>query len=159
LLKRIQAEKAKLVAEGKIKKDKPLPEIGEDEKPFELPVGWKWSRLGNLFEVQDSIRIPVNKTERASRKGPYPYYGANGQVGYIDDFLFEGERVLIAEDGGFFDDPIRGVAYRVDGKFWVNNHAHVVRPLGNTAAMYWVAFLLIRNANTLLMLHTGQDDA
>lgn len=60
LLKRIQAEKARLVAEGKIKKDKPLPEIGEDEKPFELPVGWEWSRLGVISEklTDDSHKPP-----------------------------------------------------------------------------------------------------
>ena len=75
LLKKIAKEKARLVKEGKIKKQKPLPEIGEDEKPYELPQGWAWSRLGRILDVQDSIRVPINNAERQSRIGPYPYYG------------------------------------------------------------------------------------
>lgn len=141
LLERIAKEKARLVKEGKIKKQKPLAEIANEERPYVLPSGWDWERLGNLFDIQDSRRIPVNSSERASRDGPYPYYGANGQVGFIDDYLFEGERVLVAEDGGFFGDPIRGVAYVVDGKFWVNNHAHVLACLCKTNAKYWVSYL------------------
>jgi type I restriction enzyme, S subunit len=140
LLKKIAKEKARLVKEGKIKKQKPLPEIGEDEKPYELPQGWAWSRLGRILDVQDSIRVPINNAERQSRIGPYPYYGANGQVGVIDDFLFEGERILLAEDGGFFSDPIRGVSYIVNGKFWVNNHAHVMECLCGTAASFWTSY-------------------
>jgi type I restriction enzyme S subunit len=69
----------------------------------------------------------VNYTERAVRTGPYPYYGANGQVGTIDEYIFDEELVLVAEDGGFFLDPLRPIAYRVSGKCWVNNHAHVLR--------------------------------
>jgi type I restriction enzyme S subunit len=72
----------------------------------------------------------LNATERANRQGPYPYYGANGLVGHIDDFRFDGEYVLLAEDGGYFGDPGRGVAYEASGQFWVNNHAHILAPLG-----------------------------
>ncbi|MBU4257726.1 restriction endonuclease subunit S [Patescibacteria group bacterium] len=140
LLKRIKAEKEKLITKGKIKKQKPLPEIAEEETPFEIPNGWVWARLGNIFDIQDYLRIPVNIAEREQREGPYPYYGANGQVGVIDDYIFEGERVLLAEDGGFFSDPIRGVAYIVNGRFWVNNHAHVLECLGGTCAKFWVSF-------------------
>ncbi len=60
--------------------------------------------------------------------GPYPYYGANGQQGSVDDYIFDEPLVLIAEDGGHFGEPQRGVAYRIEGKTWVNNHAHVLRP-------------------------------
>lgn len=141
LLETIATTRARLMDEGVIKKQKPLPEITDEDRPYTLPSGWEWERLGNLFDIQDSRRIPVNSAERASREGPYPYYGANGQVGSIDDYLFEGERILIAEDGGFFDDPIRGVAYVVDGQFWVNNHAHVLECLCETNAKYWVAYL------------------
>jgi type I restriction enzyme S subunit len=140
LLERIATTKARLIEERATKNQQPLPEIEEDNRPFTLPSGWEWERLGNLFDIQDSRRIPVNSAERASRDGPYPYYGANGQVGSIDDYLFEGERILVAEDGGFFDDPIRGVAYVVNGRFWVNNHAHVLECLCETSAQYWVAY-------------------
>lgn len=82
-------------------------------------------RLGEVVEFLDNMRRPVTESERKS--GPYPYYGANGQQGSIDDYLFDEPLVLLAEDGGHFDDPSRGIAYRISGKTWVNNHAHVLR--------------------------------
>jgi type I restriction enzyme S subunit len=68
--------------------------------------------------------------------GDYPYYGANGQVGTVGDYLFDGEYVLLAEDGGHFDQSERGVAYQVNGRFWVNNHAHILSTLGDMPASY-----------------------
>ena len=94
----------------------------------ELPRGWVRTTLGEVVDVLDARRIPVNADERAKRAGPYPYCGANGQVGTIDDYLFDGDFALLAEDGGNFDRPERGVAYRMTGRFWVNNHAHILGP-------------------------------
>jgi type I restriction enzyme S subunit len=82
--------------------------------------------LAEVAEFLDSRRKPVKESER--KPGPYPYYGANGQQGSIDGYLFDEPLILLAEDGGFFDQPDRGIAYRVSGKTWVNNHAHVIRP-------------------------------
>jgi type I restriction enzyme S subunit len=93
-----------------------------------LPVGWVNVPLRDVVDVHDARRVPVNADERAKRVGSYPYYGANGQAGTIDDFLFDGDFALLAEDGGNFDEPSRGVAYRVTGRFWVNNHAHILAP-------------------------------
>ncbi len=93
----------------------------------DLPTGWSRARLEDIVEVLDSRRKPVNAKERSLRPGSYPYYGANCQAGTIDDFIFEGPHTLLAEDGGNFDEPSKGVAYNVDGKFWVNNHAHVLQ--------------------------------
>jgi len=86
-------------------------------------------RLGDVVEFLDSMRRPVTESDR--RAGPYPYYGANGQQGTIDDFIFDEPLVLLAEDGGHFGTPNRGIAYRISGKTWVNNHAHVLRPKAN----------------------------
>jgi type I restriction enzyme S subunit len=83
-------------------------------------------RLGEVVEFLDSQRRPVTESDR--RAGPYPYYGANGQQGTVDDFIFDEPLVLLAEDGGHFGEPDRGIAYRIAGKTWVNNHAHVLRP-------------------------------
>ncbi len=83
-------------------------------------------RLGEVVEFLDSQRRPVTESDR--RAGTYPYYGANGQQGTIDDFIFDEPLVLLAEDGGHFGEPERGIAYRISGKTWVNNHAHVLRP-------------------------------
>jgi type I restriction enzyme S subunit len=82
--------------------------------------------LGEVVEFLDSKRRPVKEADR--KPGPFPYYGANGQQGTIDAYIFDEPLVLLAEDGGFFDAPERGIAYRISGRTWVNNHAHVLRP-------------------------------
>jgi type I restriction enzyme S subunit len=74
------------------------------------------------------MRVPVKEVDRKNRQGPYPYYGANGQVDWIDGFLFDEPLVLLAEDGGFFGSREHPIAYKIEGKSWVNNHAHVLRP-------------------------------
>lgn len=83
-------------------------------------------QLGEVVEFLDSMRRPVTESDRCA--GEYPYYGANGLQGTIDDFIFDEPLVLLAEDGGHFGTADRGIAYRVSGKTWVNNHAHVLRP-------------------------------
>lgn len=93
-----------------------------------VPKGWQCSTIHQTCEVLDSKRIPLNSQERALRKGNYAYYGANGVQGYIDDYIFEGEHVLLAEDGGYFDEwDSRPISYLVTGRFWVNNHAHILK--------------------------------
>jgi restriction endonuclease S subunit len=82
--------------------------------------------LGEVAEFLDNMRRPIKESDR--KPGPYPYYGANGQQGTIDGFLFDEPLILLAEDGGFFDAPERGIAYRISGKSWVNNHAHIIKP-------------------------------
>ena len=83
-------------------------------------------KLESVVEFLDHKRRPITESDR--KPGPYPYYGANGPQGWIDDYIFDEPLILLAEDGGHFDSPNRGVAYRVSGKTWVNNHAHVLRP-------------------------------
>lgn len=83
-------------------------------------------KLGDVADFLDSRRKPVKECDRVI--GPYPYYGANGLQGWINDFLFDEDLILLAEDGGHFDNPDRGVAYKITGKTWVNNHAHVIKP-------------------------------
>ena len=92
----------------------------------ELPEGWRTLPLDEVASVEDGRRAPLNSEQRATRRGTYPYYGANGQVDSIDDYRYEGDHVLVAEDGGYYDDPSRAVAYLASGRFWVNNHAHVL---------------------------------
>lgn len=92
------------------------------------PKNWKKSTVAECCDILDSMRIPVNSDDRQNRKGDIPYYGANGQQGWIDDYIFDEELVLIAEDGGNFDEySTRPIAYRIQGKSWVNNHAHILR--------------------------------
>ena len=90
------------------------------------PMGWEMTTIGEITTCLDRMRKPVKEADRVS--GDVPYYGANGQQGWINEALFNEPLVLVAEDGGHFDVPDRGVAYRIDGPSWVNNHAHVLRP-------------------------------
>ncbi len=104
----------------------------------ELPPGWDSSTIGEWCENLDSKRIPINSDERKARLSGksddqlYPYFGATGQVGRIDGYLFDGEHVLIGEDGAPFLEPFRDKAYMVSGRFWVNNHAHILKPTAHS---------------------------
>ncbi len=95
----------------------------------QLAKTWPTKKLGEVVEFLDNERVPVKESERLP--GPYPYYGANGQQGTIDDYIFDEPLILLAEDGGHFEDPAKLIAYRICGKTWVNNHAHVLRPLNS----------------------------
>ena len=103
----------------------------------ELPSNWTRTLLGNACAILDSKRIPVNSKERHARTSGkpkrelFPYYGATGQVDVIDGYLFEGEHILLGEDGAPFLVPFRDKAYVVDGRFWVNNHAHILKAHGS----------------------------
>lgn len=94
---------------------------------------WNYVPFEDAVEIWDIKRKPINNAERASRINGksnnelYPYYGATGQVGFIDDYLTDGEYVLLGEDGAPFLNPIAQKAYIVTGKTWVNNHAHVLK--------------------------------
>lgn len=82
--------------------------------------------LEDCCDVLDSMRVPITAKDR--KKGPYPYYGANGVQDYVADYIFDDELVLLAEDGGNFGSEEKPIAYKVSGKCWVNNHAHVLKP-------------------------------
>jgi type I restriction enzyme S subunit len=88
---------------------------------------WGVRKLPEVVEVLDRMRKPINSTEREERKGNIPYYGANGQTGWIDEFIFNEELVLLGEDAIDFADPSARKAYLIQGPSWVNNHAHVLR--------------------------------
>ena len=119
-----------------------------------VPEGWDKGTLGERCEILDSQRIPLNSQERAIRKGEYPYYGANGIQGYIDDFIFDGDAILVAEDGGNFDQYAhRPIAQWVTGKFWVNNHAHILRAKDNDADK-WVFYSIVHK-NILKFINGG----
>lgn len=98
----------------------------------ELPKGWNRTILEDVADVLDFEREPINSSDRdnringKSKSDLYPYYGATGQVGFIDAFRSEGQRVLLGEDAAPFLDPIKDKAYLANGRFWVNNHAHVL---------------------------------
>lgn len=92
-----------------------------------FPKNWEIFALNGLVDVLDNQRIPVNSSERSKRLGPVPYYGATGQVGTIDEAIFNEELLILGEDGVQFFDPNKPKAYKISGPSWVNNHAHVLR--------------------------------
>lgn len=102
-------------------------------KPSEFPT----VQLEDVVEVLDHLRIPVNSAERLDRTGTVPYYGANGLQGWIDRPLFDEPLILLAEDGGNFEEfANRPIAYRIEGPSWVNNHAHIIRSKAGVCQSY-----------------------
>jgi len=97
--------------------------------PYEKQKGLEEKQFSELTSSYDSLRIPMNRTQRLTMKGPYPYYGASGQVDSINDFKFDGRFLLISEDGENLNTQKKPIAFIVEGKFWVNNHAHVIQTL------------------------------
>ena len=86
---------------------------------------WEQRKLDDIVEFLDTMRKPLEGAKRIS--GPYPYYGASGIVDYVDGYLFDEELILLSEDGANITDRNYPVCFLASGKYWVNNHAHVLR--------------------------------
>jgi type I restriction enzyme S subunit len=93
-----------------------------------IPVDWNIKPLGEVVTFLDGKRRPVKDTDRAKMRGSYPYYGASGIVDYVNDYLFDDELILLGEDGENILSRNCRLAFRISGKVWVNNHAHVLKP-------------------------------
>ena len=105
-------------------------------------------RLEECCEILDSMRVPITSSDRV--EGPYPYYGANGIQDYVAEYIFDDELVLLAEDGGNFGSKERPIAYRVSGKCWVNNHAHVLKPKEGLDVDYLCYSLMFYNVGGMV---------
>ncbi len=113
------------------------PEHFKDSQIGQVPEVWKVQKVEDSAEILDHLRVPINAEERAACQGDVPYYGANGLQGYIDRPLFNEPLILVAEDGGNFEDfATRPIAYRISGPSWVNNHAHIMRPAAGVNFSY-----------------------
>lgn len=110
--------------------------------------------IEDCCDILDSQRVPITSTNRV--KGDYPYYGANGIQDYVADYIFDDELVLLAEDGGNFGSKERPIAYRVSGKCWVNNHAHVLKPKAGLDVDYLCYSLMFYNTDGLVNGATRQ---
>ena len=118
-----------------LKRINPKAKITCDNGHYQkLPEGWTVCCLENVAKVLDNLRKPINSNERNSRIANkhenelFPYYGATGQVGFIDDYLVDGTFLLLGEDGAPFLDKYAIKSYPIKGKCWVNNHAHILEP-------------------------------
>ena len=103
------------------------------------PGNWCECDLGSISLILDNLRVPLSAAQRSGRSGPYPYCGANGVLDHIDDFMIDDDVILLAEDGGNFDQyASRPIAYRMQGRIWVNNHAHVLKATnGETEFLFY----------------------
>ena len=169
LLERIRAEKQKLIAEGKIKKDKHESIIFrrdnshyeklvgiecciDDEIPFEIPQSWAWTRFGTVMINRDAERIPLSVNEREKLQKIYDYYGASGVIDKVDRYLFSKPLLLIGEDGANLLTRSKPIAFIARGQYWVNNHAHVLDSSVGLLLEYVAAYI---NAINLAPYVTG----
>ena len=113
-----------------------------------------YKKLEDVCEILDSRRVPITAKDR--KAGTYPYYGANGLQDYVADYIFDDELVLLAEDGGNFGSKERPIAYRVSGKCWVNNHAHVLKAKPNMHVDYLCYALMFYDTEGLVNGATRQ---
>lgn len=104
-------------------------------------MSWPLVKLGNIVENCNSKRIPLKQADRAQRNGSYRYYGASGVIDYVDDYLFDGDYLLIGEDGNNLISRSTDIAFHANGKFWVNNHAHVLTSNGNADLGFLVHYI------------------
>jgi len=117
-----------------------------------IPKGWTHSPLRVLVDLEDFKRIPLSNAQRAERKGEFPYYGATGIVDYIDDFIFDYDILLLAEDGSTSDSNGFPVVQYVWGEVWVNNHAHIILPKDRAHLIY--TYFLLKSI-PVKMIETG----
>ena len=135
----------KILATGEVK-------CIDEEIPFEIPQGWEWERFGNVMINRDSERIPLSVAQRHHLKKTYDYYGASGVIDKVDKYLFDKELLLIGEDGANLINRSTPIAFIARGKYWVNNHAHVLDVCGGMLLSYVALFI---NSISLVEYVTG----
>ena len=151
LLKRIRADKRKREPphnRGRSQSAK----VPSDDWPYEVPSTWTWATLGEITISRDGERVPVSKVERRGRAKIYDYYGASGVIDKIDGYLFDSPLLLIGEDGANLINRSTPIAFMARGKYWVNNHAHVLDGLTEQLLRYLEIFV---NATDLAPFVTG----
>ena len=133
LLERIHAEKERLIAEGKIKRPKKSKSSSSEshyqqlEPPFPIPDSWEWASLGDYLINRDGERVPVSLNIRSKQTNKiYNYYGAVGVIDKVDNYLFNERLLLIGEDGANLISRAKDNAFFANGRYWVNNHAHIL---------------------------------
>lgn len=106
-----------------------------------LPKDWTVVKLEQVTENLDNKRIPLNEEERRKKQGLYPYCGANGIIDYVNNYIYDGEFILLAEDGGYWGVGEKS-SYIMNGKFWVNNHAHVIKAIESKTTNKFLCYAL-----------------
>ena len=135
LLERIKIEKEQLIKDGKIKKEKPIPPITEDEIPYKLPKGWVWVRLGNIINISSGRFLPSNEMKT---KGTIPVYGGNGINGYHNEYLIDKPTLIIGRVGFYC-----GCVHLSTDKAWVTDNAFITTFSENNVNINFLKWLLI----------------
>ena len=144
LLERIRAGKERLIKEGKIKRNKKsVSDTPHYENvPFEVPESWEWTTIEDVTVNRDSERIPLSLAVRKKQQNKvYDYYGAAGVIDKVENYLFDERLLLVGEDGANLLSRSKDNAFFAEGKYWVNNHAHVL-DCPNKSVLDYVAFVI-----------------
>ena len=122
----IEADRKLLSPSKGRKQNQSIQVLPTEAQPYAVPDSWAWVRFGDIMYSRDGERIPVSKDERSRREKIYDYYGASGVIDKIDGYLFDKPLLLIGEDGANLLNRSTPIAFIARGKYWVNNHAHVL---------------------------------
>lgn len=98
----------------------------KNEIPFRIPDSWEWLRFGDVAFNYDGKRVPLSKDERIKLNKIYDYYGASGTIDKVDDYIFDRQLLLLIGEDGANLIASKPIAFIAEGKYWVNNHAHVL---------------------------------
>ena len=129
--------------EGKPYKSSGGKMVWDEKLNREIPEKWSNCKLKDFINLFDSMRIPLSSKDREERKGEYPYYGATGIMDYVNDYIFDGDYILLAEDGSTSDAKGFPIVQYIWGKNWVNNHAHIILPKKEQHKMF--TYQMLRN--------------
>ena len=127
--------------------------VYNEELDKEIPEGWEVKSLGSIISILDSKRIPLSKSEREKMKGIYPYYGAASLMDYVNNYIFDGTYILLGEDGTVMNDDRSPVLQYVWGKFWVNNHAHIIT--GKNSYKPEFIYMILKNCDVSSIITGG----
>lgn len=152
LYQRIQEDKKTRLG-GKKEAKLSSESFKDDEIPYEIPDTWKWVRFGHIMINRDAERIPLSVSERQKLQKTYDYYGASGVIDKVDRYLFDETLLLIGEDGANLLSRSTPIAFLAEGKYWVNNHAHVLDCNKELLDIEFIMYYI--NAITLAPFVTG----
>ncbi|GED46826.1 type I restriction endonuclease EcoAI subunit S [Vreelandella aquamarina] len=152
LRQRIAMTKTQLIETGALRKQRPSPALEQAKVPFTAPGTWEWVTFGEITFNRDAERIPLSMDDRRKRSGEFDYYGASGVIDSIDDYLFDCPLLLIGEDGANLINRATPIAFIARGKYWVNNHAHVIDGISEDFLRYLCLYI---NAISLEPYVTG----
>ena len=122
--------------EGKPYKSSGGALVWNEKLKREIPQEWSDCKLKDFINLFDSKRVPLSSKDRGERQGVYPYYGATGIMDYVNDYIFDGDYILLAEDGSTSDAKGFPIVQYIWGKNWVNNHAHIILPKNERSMMF-----------------------